>query len=403
MSRYVGLWSFVGTYLGVLAAAYLLAPAGPVFAELLSFLTGGVGEIEPAPAMLDLFPSMFWILVLELPLAFLALVVVGLFVGGVEPASDGAASVQGHALAELLANEQESHKFFNLYLAVFLEEAFARWLFLGVLTRVLTGPIAFYILLLIGNGLWAAVHLTNFRDPADRKLIRVLPQFLSGLFFSYVYVKHGFVAVILTHFAANSLLFSLIKIQNTNRIDGLQLLLSLALTTLGAVILERPLSDLAPWFQSEARFALAGWGFRDYLGLYVLIAGLSSLIFDLLCYDRNDIGKPRSDEAPSILSVVIVVPVVLTAVAGVLSAGYWLSGLIIEDTPLRVLLLATALVCATRSPSYSAAMRKFWGGLAVAYVTICIFNAVSFGSFVLLLLCQLPLSLPKYLLDRRDD
>jgi hypothetical protein len=61
-----------------------------------------------------------------------------------------------------------------LHIACFLEELLTRWLFLGAIPYVfgLHGPISFYVLFLVGNILWALIHLLNYRDREDRNPLR---------------------------------------------------------------------------------------------------------------------------------------------------------------------------------------------------------------------------------------
>lgn len=88
-----------------------------------------------------------------------------------------------------------------------VEELLSRYLFLGVFTKIpiLSGTTAFYALFLIGNSIWALLHLTNYKEKRDRKILRVLPQFILGISITYVFVKYGFFGAVMAHFMINVL------------------------------------------------------------------------------------------------------------------------------------------------------------------------------------------------------
>jgi hypothetical protein len=98
-----------------------------------------------------------------------------------------------------------SYIFQDLLVVNFLEEFSARWLFLGQLTKLLPGQINFYSLLLIGNTLWAGLHLWNYKLK-DRLPIFILSQFVGGLFFSYTFMKYGLIFTTVLHVGFNTVL-----------------------------------------------------------------------------------------------------------------------------------------------------------------------------------------------------
>lgn len=89
------------------------------------------------------------------------------------------------------------------------EELFARFLFLGLMTRIpgLGGTLCFYLFALCGNILWTLLHLRMFPNKKDRKLVVVLPQFIQGLFYTMIFVAHGFFAALMAHVIFDMVLF----------------------------------------------------------------------------------------------------------------------------------------------------------------------------------------------------
>jgi hypothetical protein len=166
---------------------------GNLLTALWAFLSGDLSYLRSVAGMPVGFLTAATAVLL--PLIMLTGMVVAL-VGG---------PVESHAL---LDQEASSDGTLKAVLMLVGEEVLARWLFLGLFTIWFTGSTAFYILFFVGNGLWAALHLINFTDADERKLIMVLPQFVLGVVLVVVYVTCGLLAVVLVHLIHNALMLS---------------------------------------------------------------------------------------------------------------------------------------------------------------------------------------------------
>ena len=96
-----------------------------------------------------------------------------------------------------------------------VEEIIFRWLPMGALTTIsfLSGDIAFYILFLSSNAVWALIHLENFKN-VESPIIKVLGIsniFFCGLLLSFLFVKFGLLATIIAHVSLNLIYFGLNK------------------------------------------------------------------------------------------------------------------------------------------------------------------------------------------------
>ena len=103
----------------------------------------------------------------------------------------------------------EFGSFRGVNIVVFLEELLARGL-LFWLPLYLSGYniVVFYIFWILSNGIWALLHLGNYRE-GDRSLWLVLPQFIGGLFIeSYAFLKFGFWVAYAVHLFYDFILFA---------------------------------------------------------------------------------------------------------------------------------------------------------------------------------------------------
>ncbi len=364
---------------------------GTAGSELLTFLSGGVNQIvNNDKTFLMMFPIIIAIVVLELPAAILAGILQEKILG-----KSGT-----HALSELFKGMGAGNHFFTFFAIVLLEELFARWLFLGVLTKIpfLSGTVAFYVLFLVGNGIWALIHLSNFKKEKDRKMLRVLPQFVAGVFFTYVFVKYGLLAVVLTHFASNSVLFALHRVQRVNIIDALIVGYAALCAGVSYWLIDKPIADILPWFADNPIFVLAGWEFWDYLKISVFLSSCFVVVFGLLLYDRGAIQQKDGKEYGLFVCLIGTAIII-----GLFYGLYTLLGLFIASVPYRILVLAILFTFLQRGASGSAVARSFWTGLPSVYITMCILQALGVWSVVGYALATAVIGLPMLALLKRDD
>lgn len=197
-------WSFVATYCLLAAIAWYTDGFALVISDLKLFFSGEALSIAVLTGdYIKLLSYTAASIVIDLPMVALAAFVSYLLDGN---------HTGEHGVSSLLNLKEEAPLFKRLFKLVVLEELYARGLFLGILLSIAPqNAILLYLLFLIGNGTWALVHLSNFKKQSDRKVSRVLPQFVSGIFFTLIFLKFGLIGAIFSHFAFNALLFAFIK------------------------------------------------------------------------------------------------------------------------------------------------------------------------------------------------
>jgi hypothetical protein len=376
-------FSALGTFLLIVVIAWQTNAFPLVINELSMFATGNYRQVAMNhTTFLMMFSVILAVVAIELPCAAAAAFLQAVILG----------KSGKHAVREMFDNMEYGNHFFTFFGIVLLEELFARWFFLGVLTKIsaLSGTIQFYTLFFIGNLIWALVHLSNFKETKDWHILRVLPQFVSGGFLTYVFVKYGLLATILAHFAFNAILFATHKLNRVTIVDGIIVAYSAVCAAISFWLMDKPISDVLPWFENNPTFVLKGWEFGDYLALSVFLSSIASIIFGLLLYDQKTTENDDTDSP--IIASFIGIPVAL----GLLYGMFALLGCIISDVPFRILVIVILFTCLIKSTSGSGISRTFWGALPELYVTVCIVQALGFwpaaGWFALSSLISFPVT-----------
>ena len=380
----LGYVSSLGTFVFIALIAFLTGAFPLVFSDLSLLVSGDYGQIAANhTTFLMMFPVILAVVALALPCVTVAIIVQDLVHG----------NSGRHALRDLLDNMGNGNHFFRFFVLVVAEELLARLLFLGLLTKIpaLSGTVAFYCLFFVGNLIWALLHLRNFSDARDRHLLRVLPQFVGGIFFTYVFVKYGLLATVLTHFAYNAVLLATHKLQRFTVVDVLIMAYAALCAIVSFALMGKPFTDILPWFGEDPQFALTGWEFEDYLTFSVFFSSIPMLVFGLLLYDQREVGESDSDT--NIWHSIIGIPLAL----GILYGLFYVLGFIITDVPVRILVLAILFTFVTKSASGSSTSRSFWVALPDLYITVCIVHALGFWASAwwlgLCLLVMLPISI----------
>lgn len=383
----LGAYSALGTFV-LLAVIAWITGAFPIAVDgMMTFMTGGFRELAAhQTTFITMIVVLMAVVVLELPANM----------SGVYVQAKLCGQSGKHAVSELFEKMGRGNHFLLFFTLVVAEELFARWLFLGLLPKIpfLSSTIAFYLLMLAGNALWALVHLANFTEQKDRKILRVLPQFIAGIFFAYVFVAFGLLAAVLVHFASNMILFATHKNQRTSAIDGLIVAYGAVTAAISYMLMSKPLSDIAPWFSSTPVFQLESWTFWDYTLLSVLVSGCITVLFGALCYDRGESG-----EKAELRYLVLGIPVTIGIVYGI----YALLGLLLSDSPYLILLTTIIVVFINQSSSGSGVAHVFWSGVPSMYITICCIQALGFWQALWWLVIISVVQLPQMLLNQYDN
>ncbi|HVV15380.1 MAG TPA: CPBP family intramembrane glutamic endopeptidase [Candidatus Paceibacterota bacterium] len=386
----LGVWSVFGTYVLLTLIAVKLGAVGTVLEGMGQLLTGSVYQLtQGKTTFLMMVPTIIAVVVLELPCTIGAGIFQGVLLG----------KTSKHSVSEFFKNMTEGNHFFKFFVLVLAEELFARGLFLGLLPQIpaLSGTFAFYVLFLLGNGIWALVHLSNFKNPEDRHWMRTLPQFVAGIFFTYIFVKYGLLAAVLAHFASNAILFAFHKIQRVDGVDALLMIYTGVCAAVSYLLMEKPLTDALPWLANEPVFELPGWGFWDYVKISVFIPSCFGLVFGFLLYDRGEVKKDKKSLGP--FGYAVAIPLVLAIMFGL----YAFLGLFISNVPYRILVLAILFAFLQQGASGSAVARTFWAGLPNVYITMCVLQALGFWASAGWLLVNALISAPREVLNKYDD
>ena len=430
-----GIWSIVATFLLVVFLGYYMGGFEVVLPEMYDFISGNVDAVKRNHSTFAMMvPIILAVLALDLPLSIGAGVLQALILG--KPKGEHALSQHFqnswwarwprmtkslHTLhsttREVLVGDQrkEGSLFKHFFILVLIEELFARELFLAWLHKIpyLDGSVGFYFLFFVGNGIWALIHLSNFKLYEDRHPLRVAPQFVSGVFFSYVFVKYGLMAALITHFAANALLFATHKVQETDFKDLIITGVAAAYAGVSYYCMRMPLSDTLQWFSEEPVFAIAGWEFRDYLTLMVFVPTALATVFGVLLYDRNGLNESDSktakvsvktdSAAAGCLGACIGLVLILMLYVGIIFGIYYLAGLFIASVPIRIVAISIYFSFRIKSSSGSSMARTFWTALPGAYVTICTVHAIGFWDSTKILPLLVLILLPWGVLRKIDD
>ena len=308
---------------------------------------------------------------------------------------------------------EEAEIFKKLFLVMIFEEVIARWLFLGVIWQIpfLHNSFWLVILVVVGNTFWSLLHLGNYEDESERHWLRTAPQFVSGIFFTFVYLKYDLLVTILFHTAANAILFSNSKKQETDIKDLIITTAAALMTWLAYSKLNAPLGDVLKWFTSEPTFELPGWEWWDYVWLVVLVSFAFRTVFGLLLYDRNNIGIEKSESSGSsdiplgcgLLLIGVLIFVFLFFRTGYLYAAFWLLCWIGISVPNSVALIALTICFKRKGSSGSCLARTLWVTFPSSYIYVCALQAVGFKGAMWLILTTVAIEIPYAALRKIDD
>lgn len=412
--------SFVGTFTLVAYIGFAYAPVGAVWDELMTFLSGGALEIERVEeSLLVILPVAFLIiffdLVISLPISVIVnapfrkksakkLTLEQFFDAPRADEEPGRIvtfvkrklrKLPFKSLQKINEAPGEKPIFKMLFWVILFEELFARALFLGLLTKVFTGTTAFYVLLLLGNGLWALVHLTNYK-PGNRHPIRVLTQFLGGFLHSYIFVKYGFMMCFFTHFAYNASLFAFTKRRDVDWDNVISMVTSVLAAFAALMLMSKSLSSASPWLEPHINFHLEGWDVWDYALLSVFATYALKSVMDILLYDRRKNDTETLDEVrgTSLLAILFFGGIIIAITPLVIGLVYWIGGIFFDDTPSRVLFTCLPFALANTSTSLSAAMRVFWVILPNLYIFVCITQSAGYLAASLVMCVEMAFIIP---------
>lgn len=353
----VGYFGFLGLVVLLFTFTIMAGVNYPnLIGEIFIFLSGGAFQLSVGG---NLFYS---------AVNTLAVAIIGLF-----------SSIILTVVSEKLAGSSKSHVGFEdvfargptaLFGIVTFEEVLARQIFLGLLTRLFPGVVAFYVLMLIGNLLWAALHLYNYDNEKERSLIRVLPQFAGGLLHSYIYYKYGFWLTLLGHFTKDVILAAMSKRVDLDPrhwlVTGYYLAATIAVTLVMGIS--------GPSFSLLATWVVGGLVQTTSLGFWefvLLLCAVDSLILFLVgLIGLDSMGTNRKQNlAESLFGIGLAVLTLL--------GMNWALSLIIGEVFVRAAIIAVIMALMARTKSGSELARAWF--LLLPTVFLAVGATVSLG------------------------
>ncbi len=257
---------------------------------------------------------------------------------------------------------------------VTLEELFARYLFLGILTQVFTGTAAFYILMLIGNALWALFHLSNHKHNPNRSVILVLPQFVGGFFLAYLYVRYGLWITILAHFWYDIMLFTVFKkiVLDKSNIYIFLYHSMIAIVMLVAIFIrEISFSNLSSWINGDLT-TIASMTFAEYAILLVFLECLIVVVSQILLLDFA-----MSQESKFLITRWWFIPLAVVMELAIILGGYHALGFVTDSEMTKLIVVSFAVGVLSFSKSGSAMTRTTLIRIPVNYIAAAALLTVS--------------------------
>ncbi len=409
-----GIFSVIASYLTVTVIAWQL---GGFHALLQVFNEARSGDLlnlrVQEDSLLDMLPLILASAVFALPLAIGSYRIVALIIGDLKGA---------HALSAVEGPREQIELFKVFFVTVFLEELFARQLFLGWIWQIpgLHTTTGFLVLFLLGNGIWALVHLLNFKDGRDRHWARVAPQFVGGTVFTYVFLKYGLLGSVLAHFAYNAILLASDKKQRVDHKDFLITAFWGFYALVSYNMMEKPLSDILVWFREGNSLVLQGWGIMDHVWMTVFISSIFAVAAGLMLFDTEDLKAYSNDKRSGFslkvsgiggfialpFALALTLALVLGIVLGIMLLNYWIAGLFVDSEPVQILTAAIMLCFTRKCMSLSAVSRVFWIAVPTGFVSLASILALyELGTLVAVkyLIVSMLIGLPAYIVRQLND
>ena len=364
-----GLWSALGLTLTLFAITRIGGVHyWEIVSEMFKLFSGNIDVVPTGDQ--TLLASLLEVIAVVLMTLLFAIVLGAIF-------SRGAKSYDLESLEKLLDKGP-----WALFLTVVLEELFTRGLFLGILTQILTGERWFYALFLLGNGLWAFAHTRNFQDSKDRSPFRVLPQFVAGFSFTYIFVRHGIVAAIFAHYLYDVIVVSLRKEKMPSKATVLTLGYYIAVGfVFWSAMKWRNLTffDLSPWVNGDM-VPLDDYHFIDYLILLVTVDCIVAIVACLLLLDPVDLEKTILDKIKdrNIIAFSAVVSMIAAGTAGLILLGNWLLSFMIGSVTIRAIVLTIFQTLQSRTSSGSSLARVTIVTLPAVFLAVSAFTVLGF-------------------------
>jgi len=365
----LGALSALGLYIVLLVITFFGgAPYVNVFNEVIQLVTGNVASISTGgDTMLQTIITIVSVVLITLPFAAIA----GNLTSGKTESYDS------EAMDKMLDKGPMA-----LFSVVALEEIVTRGLFLGLITKVFTGDIDFYAMFIIGNALWAFVHIYNFKDEEEQSIIRVLPQFIAGIAFTYIFVKYGLFAAIMAHYVYNTILLATRKEKMPNSKTFLVFVYYIVLFVATWFLMssrEIGMADLSVWL-TENITALSGYNFWDYAIVLFAIHSFIGFLATALLLDSVGNNRKVLDTLNEEGGFVFVLSVFILMMiqVGITLFLNWALSFVVSSLIVRSIVITIALALLADSSSGSALAKATFVKLPSSFFTVAAFLALGF-------------------------
>lgn len=383
-SRPEGIWSMAATWAMMILLGLYLGGFLPVGRALQAFFSGDIASIRN------------WGLVNSASLGFLASILVIMLPVGL---GTGMLVLRICGIPQAVNNleqytERPKPVFMFIMVLLFAEEVFARWLFLGVLPHINDSHIAYYIYFLLGNAIWAGLHLYNYPVASDQQLLRVLPQFVIGIFLTIVYLLFGFLAALLVHIAYDMLISCLHKLNKFNSGEIYSIIYNAAVALIAWLVVHPELGALRNWLHFDGQFALPGWRLQDYIAAMLIVTCILTVLGDIFLYD---VTRPSESARPMVyLLWSVFTPVIVLGL-------YLLTDVAINDVAARLFTVAIVILCVVKTSSGSALAGHFWISVPRTMTMMCALLAVGLKEGIILAVINIVLGLPERTIRYKDN
>ena len=394
----IALYSVLVTYIILVVIAMDVGAIKTLFYGLLMLAqadTNGIYASDKSTGIM--FSSVLAVLVFTVPIMFLS--------GGLQKVlgSSSNATLDNNIIWGMTKNKKTVAM---ALIAIVAEEAIARWIFLGVFARseMLAGKSwAIYVLFLLGNLMWIAMYVRIFRQRSSGSLrVKAIVTFVSSIFYTYLFIKYGFVASLMANMATTIVLMGFHKKQNTSTIDFVFVVYYLIVFIGSFYFLDHPIYDASSWLHAKPNFVLPGWSTGDYFAFYILAHSFLGLLFSILCYDRRGIGVKIEIKGNG-KGIILGIGLVFLALLFYLFVLSFIGSKLEEHIAEFVIIWTVAFVIANFKHSGSAISMLFWTFLCTQFLLMCTIQAIGPDKVFVLFLLFVAVFTPAAILKIFDD
>lgn len=268
----------------------------------------------------------------------------------------------------------------DFYFLITLEEAF-RYLFVVIIAMkwLHTTSLWVIVFMLIGNIIWALLHLFNYKNPEDRKVKLVLPQFITGLLYFYILIRYGFFITLIVHLTFDFIILSSEKLQDNTTAKIINFVYWLVVGGIAWWLMATLNLSFAPIIALLASPVIIApeLGIFEMAILLIAVEAVLMLISNFLLLD--DVSTPKNDNkaTPSLGDWLVAIAGITTIYIGIIYGLTWLLGHWVIN-PYTTALIVSMLMIFFSSPKSGSAMANLWF-FSSPTTFIYVFVALAFG------------------------